>query len=58
MTQCWSEDPSNRPSFLQLVEKMEEIMERDVPYFDPSKYDEASPYYNVPPGASTDDESA
>ena len=56
MTECWREDPSTRPSFLQLIEKLEVIMQMDVPYFDPSKYDETSPYYNVPAGVSAHEE--
>ena len=31
-------------------------MQMDVPYLDVSKHDEASPYYNVPSGASTADD--
>ena len=52
MIECWREDPHTRPSFLQLIEKLEILMERDVPYCDLSKHNESSPYYNVPPGAS------
>ena len=29
-------------------------MERDVPYLDVNKHNEARPYYNVPPEASAD----
>lgn len=57
MTECWREDPSTRPSFSQLIEKLEVIMQKDVPYCDLGKHDETSPYYNVPPGASAADES-
>ena len=52
ITECWREDPSTRPSFFQLIEKLEVLLERDVEYFDLNKYDESSPYYNVPEGAS------
>ena len=52
MTECWREDPCNRPNFVQLIEKLEMLMQMDVPYLDVSKHDEASPYYNVPFGAS------
>ena len=52
MTECWREDPSTRPSFLRMIEKLEVIIQRDVPYFDVSKHDESSPYYHVPVGTS------
>jgi len=52
ITECWREHPSTRPSFFQLIEKLEVLLERDVEYFDLNKYDESSPYYNVPEGAS------
>ena len=51
------EDQVTRPSFLRLIEKLEVIMQRDVPYFDPGKCDESSPYYNVPVGTSAIEDS-
>ena len=51
ITECWNEDPYIRPSFYRLIEKMEAIMERDAPYLDVNKHNEARPYYNVPPEA-------
>ncbi|KAL9986753.1 hypothetical protein ACROYT_G000943 [Oculina patagonica] len=48
MTECWREDPYLRPSFLQLIDRLEVIMMRDVPYCDLSKHDESRSYYNVP----------
>ena len=56
MTHCWKEDPSSRPSFFQIIEKLEVIMERDAPYLDVNKHNEAHPYYNVPPEASDDED--
>ena len=52
MSECWMGDPSTRPSFSQLIKKLEVILERDVPYCDLSKHNESSPYYNVPVGTS------
>ena len=49
MTDCWKEEPKARPSFYQLIEKLEIIMQKDAPYLDVNKHDEAHPYYNVPP---------
>ena len=31
-------------------------MERDAPYLDVNKHNEAHPYYNVPPEASDDED--
>ncbi|XP_073255027.1 tyrosine-protein kinase receptor Tie-1-like [Porites lutea] len=54
MADCWKEEPRSRPSFYQLIEKLEVIMERDAPYLHVNKHDEDRPYYNVPPEASGD----
>ena len=56
MTHCWKEDPCSRPSFFQIIEKLEAIMQRDAPYLDVNKHNEAHPYYNVPPEASDDED--
>ncbi len=48
MSECWREDPSTRPSFSELIERLEVIMTEDVPYCDVSKHDESSAYYKVP----------
>ena len=55
MSECWNEDPSSRPSFSELIDQLEVIMTRDVPYCDLNKHDESHPYYNVP--AKADDHS-
>ena len=51
MSECWNEDPSSRPSFSELIDRLEVIMTRDVPYCDLDKHDESRPYYNVPVNA-------
>ena len=49
MTECCKEEPATRPSFSQLVEKLELIISKDTPYIDFSKHDESdSSYYNIP----------
>ncbi|CAH3034302.1 unnamed protein product [Porites lobata] len=52
MSDCWKEDPRSRPSFFRLIQKMEVIMERDAPYLDVNRDNEAHSYYNVPPEAN------
>ena len=54
MSDCWKEDPRSRPSFFRLIQKMEVIMQRDAPYLDVNRDNEAHSYYNVPPEASAD----
>ena len=54
MSDCWKEDPRSRPSFFRLIQKMEVIMERDAPYLDLNKDNEAHSYYNVPPEVGGD----
>ena len=34
MLDCWKIDPEERPSFEQLITRIEEMMTRDTPYFD------------------------
>ena len=54
MADCWKEEPRSRPSFYQLIEKLEVIMERNAPYLHLNEHNEDRPYYNVPPEASDD----
>ena len=58
MRSCWRELPEDRPTFEDLRGKLEEMMTRDNPYFDPSAVDESRDYYNVPSfdSAPEDDE--
>jgi len=54
MNECWREDPATRPSFSELINRVETVMTRDVPYCDLSKHDEFSQYYSVPADASSE----
>jgi hypothetical protein len=48
MCKCWRDKPEDRPTFIDLRERLEEMMTRDNPYFDPTAVDESRDYYNVP----------
>ena len=48
MCECWREDPLTRPSFSELIDRLEVNMTRDVPYCDLNRHDESRPYYNLP----------
>ena len=48
MSECWNEDSSSRPNFSELIDQLEVIMTRDVPYCDLNKHDESRSYYNLP----------
>ena len=48
MSECWAQDPSSRPSFSELIDRLEEFMTGNVPYCDVDKHDQSRPYYNVP----------
>ena len=47
MMECWKQKPDERPSFQELVERLEQLMLQDVEYFDFNKVDETKDYYNV-----------
>ena len=32
MVHCWQEDPDDRPTFVELAERLEQLIESDVPY--------------------------
>ena len=45
MTDCWKQNPDERPSFRELVEMLESLMLQDVEYFDFNLLDETKDYY-------------
>ena len=51
MSECWNEDQSSRPSFSELIDRLEVILTRDVPYCDMNMQEESRPYYNGPANA-------
>lgn len=55
MLNCWQEFPDDRPTFTDLTLKLEEMMMRNNPYFDPNSVDESRDYYHVPSFKSIED---
>ncbi len=47
MSDCWKQDPDDRPSFSQLLERMEQLILQEVDYFYFEKLDESKDYYEV-----------
>ena len=47
MTDCWNQDPDERPSFQRLYNRLDEMLEQQVDYFDPSKQDDSKYCYKT-----------
>ena len=47
MLDCWKQHRDGRPSFQELLERLEQLMLQDVEYFDFDKVDESKDYYQV-----------
>ena len=47
MMECWKQNPDERPSFQELVGRMEQSMLQEVEYFDFDLVDETKDYYQV-----------
>ena len=47
MRDCWNQIPDERPSFEDLVERVEQMLLQEVEYFDMNKLDESKDYYKV-----------
>ena len=47
MTDCWKQDPDERPSFEELVGRVEQVLLQEAEYFDLDKMDESKDYYRV-----------
>ena len=47
MMDCWKQTPDERPSFRELVERLERIMTEQVEYLDLKQLDETKAYYQV-----------
>lgn len=58
MTDCWKQSPERRPTFTELRESLETMMQKDNPYLDLSAVDESKEYYNEPSFHSLTEESS
>ena len=47
MKDCWKQNPDERPSFPELVERLEQLMLQEVEYLDFNLLDETKDYYQV-----------
>ena len=47
MTDCWKKDPDERPSFKELVGRVEQMLLQEVEYLDLNKIYESKDYYRV-----------
>ena len=47
MMECWKQKPDKRPSFQELVERLERTMTEQVEYLDLKQLDETKAYYQV-----------
>ena len=47
MMECWKQHPNERPSFQELVERLEGAMTEQVEYLDLKQLDETKAYYQV-----------
>ena len=45
MNDCWKQDPEERPSFQQLLDRLEQLMHQEVEYCEFGKLDESKDYY-------------
>ena len=48
MIDCWKDCPEARPTFTEIRQKLEEMMQKDNPYLDLSVLDETREYYKEP----------
>ena len=46
MQDCWQDSPENRPTFTQILESLETIMQKENPYLYLTAVDESHAEYN------------
>ena len=47
MTDCWNQDPDERPSFERLYKTLDDMLEEQEEYFSWDKHDESKYYYST-----------
>ena len=58
MSECWKEEPNERPTFENTTRLLEEMMQEDTPYLDFESLDESKEYYCSPEKLSDDEVTA
>ncbi|XP_022804070.1 tyrosine-protein kinase receptor torso-like isoform X1 [Stylophora pistillata] len=53
---CWKQNQDERPSFQEMVGRLEELMHQEVEYFDFNQVDESKDYYQVQDSEAEDSE--
>ena len=56
MTACWKENHDERPSFQDLVTRLEQFILREVEYFDFNLVDASKDYYQVQESIESEEE--
>ena len=56
MTACWKENHDERPSFEDLVTQLEQLMLREVEYFDFNLVNASKDYYQVQKSTESEEE--
>ena len=46
MTECWNQDPDERPSFQRLYNRLDDMLEEQEEYFNWDNHDESKYYYS------------
>ena len=46
MTECWNQDPDERPSFQRLYNRLDDMLEEQEEYFNWDNHDETKYYYS------------
>ncbi len=54
MMACWLENPTSRPTFTDIKERLEQLISEGTPYLE-FDFDDSKPYYNVPSFRSIED---
>ncbi|XP_068726363.1 platelet-derived growth factor receptor alpha-like [Montipora capricornis] len=56
MTDCWNQDPDERPSFQRLYKRLDDMLEEQEDYFDFGKKDDSKYYYTTQEAKTAEDD--